>query len=216
MCKRLLWVLAIVTFGGMSTIARADESADVKEAAMSFARWLSLGNAEQARKFAMPNESTNVFIELVAPLVAAETKLHDASVSKFGPGGSAITNGGTPAEVFNEYSKHPADLIVTLNGETASIVARQKEGDKQPPGQPLQLKKAEGKWKVDLADLLGADQIKQQAAQLQIVTRAMNDTADEIKAGKYATVRDAKVALAQKAMAARSAPRGVKKDLGAK
>jgi hypothetical protein len=94
-------------------------------------------------------------------------------------------------------------MIVDIKGNAATIRVKPKQGQQQQQGQPLSLKRADGQWKVDLSDVLGVDTLKARAPQLQAITRAMSDTADEIKAGKYASVPDAKVALSNKVMAAR-------------
>jgi len=203
MSARVMTVLMILVLSCTARISPADEAADVRESAISFARALALGNSEQAKKFAVNNEMTISFIELVAPLASAETKLHDAALSRFGDKGAAITNGGTPAEVFNEkYSKDPANLQVNITGDTAAITAKPKEGQKNPSNESLFLKKVDGAWKVDVAALPGVETMNQKAPQLKAVTRAMSETAEEIQAGKYPDVTKAKVALAQKVMAA--------------
>ena len=187
----------LVVMLGIST-ARADEPADVKEAAMSFARALSQGNAEQAHKFAVSNKTNDTFIDLVVPLVAAQTKLHDSAVSRFGKDGESILTTGTPAEAFNkEYGKDAGDLDINITGDSAQITAKPKAGEK-PEGQPLQLKKVEGKWKVDLSKLKGAEAMPKNAPLIKALTKAMADTADEIQAGKYGKVQDAKMAIADK------------------
>jgi hypothetical protein len=170
----------------------------VREAAISFARALAQGNAEQAHKFAVSNKTNDTFIDLVAPLAAAETKLHDAAVSRFGKDGASILTTGTPGEAFNQkYGKDPGNLEVNIAGDSAQITAKPKAGQKAE-GQPLQLKKVEGKWKVDLSKLQGIEAMADNAPRLKAVTKAMADTADEIQAGKYGRVQEAKMAVASK------------------
>jgi len=188
----------LVVMVGFSA-ARADEPADVREAAMSFARALAQGNAEQAHKFAVSNKTNDTFIDLVAPLAAAETKLHDAAVSRFGKEGASILTTGTPGDAFNQkYGKDAGNLEVNIAGDSAQITAKPKPGQTQPEGQALQLKKVEGKWKVDLSKLQGIEAMADNAPRLKAVTKAMADTADEIQAGKYARVQEAKMAVASK------------------
>ena len=187
----------LVVMLGIST-AHADEPTDVREAAISFARALAQGNAEQAHKFAVANKTNDAFIDLVAPLAAAETKLHDAAVSRFGKDGASILTTGTPGEAFNQkYGKDPGNLEVNIAGDSAQITAKPKAGQKAE-GQPLQLKKVEGKWKVDLSKLQGIEAMADNAPRLKAVTKAMADTADEIQAGKYGRVQEAKMAVASK------------------
>lgn len=195
----------LVVMVGIST-ARADEAADVREAAISFARALSQGSAEQAHKFAVSNKTNDTFIELVAPLAAAETRLHDAAVSRFGKDGASILTTGTPGEAFNQkYGKDPGNLDVNIAGDSAQIITKPKAGQK-PEGQPLELKKVDGKWKVDLSKLQGIEAMADNAPRLKAVTKAMADTADEIKAGKYGKVQEAKMAVAEKVKVELSRP----------
>ena len=189
--------------------ARASAESDVKDAAKAFATGLGSGDADQAKQNASSDPNTVAIIDGLAPIVAASHKLHDAAVDKFGKDGERLTQ--NPGGTMSEWSKRADQAVVKINGDNATLSAppTAQSGDKgstnaqaQTQPQPLHLKKQDGKWKVDLSDTPNAQAMKQQAPLFKAMAKAMTETADEVKAGKYQNVTQAQAALRQKTAAA--------------
>ena len=137
----------------------------------------------------------------MVPLAGARTKLIDASVAKFGEQGRSImgaTRGpGTPQYTAKDFD----DAQIDVHGDTATVTS--KNG-----GKPVTFKKEGGSWKIDLAEAIPHQQLDRVVQIMPKMTTAMNDTAGEIKEGKYATVVEARRGLGQHMAAAMGFPGG--------
>jgi len=87
---------------------------------------------------------------------------------------------------------------VRLVGDTATMVNPKKPNDKNP----MKLVKKGGKWYVDLASMPVDAQTKAMSASAPRIKKAVDETAAEIRAGKYKTPQEAQAALAMRMVAA--------------
>jgi hypothetical protein len=184
------WFAILLILAAPVTVCASDES-DVKDAAKSFATGLAKGDADQTKQYATSDANTVAIIDGLAPIVAASHRLHDAAVDKFGKDGERLAQ--NPGGNMSEWSKRADQSAARITGDTATLSAREDPADKsqassQSQPQPLHLKKEGGKWKVDLAGTPKA--------------KAMDETAGEVKDGKYQNVNQAQAALRQKVAAA--------------
>lgn len=194
------WIAPLLAIGLFASGARASDESDIKSAAKDFAVAFSQGNAAEAKAHATSDDTTVAVIESIAPVVAASLKLHDASVEKFGKDGEQVVQ--NPARGISDWSKHADDAVVKVQGNTATLSENPGASDAAPKGQPLHLKKVGGKWKVDLSSFPNGQKLKQQAPALNATATAYSEAADEVKAGKYQSAAEARLAVAQKVRAA--------------
>jgi hypothetical protein len=198
------WFAILLILAAPVTVCASDES-DVKDAAKSFATGLAKGDADQTKQYATSDANTVAIIDGLAPIVAASHRLHDAAVDKFGKDGERLAQ--NPGGNMSEWSKRADQSAARITGDTATLSAREDPADKsqassQSQPQPLHLKKEGGKWKVDLAGTPNAQSMKQQAPLFKAMAKAMDETAGEVKDGKYQNVNQAQAALRQKVAAA--------------
>jgi hypothetical protein len=131
-------------------------------------------------------------IDMMTKMGSGMSALRDAAVAKWGDAGKDIAGKGMP-----DFDKSLENADVKENGDTATVTPTDTK-------EPITLKKVSGDWKLDWSQAKGLPS-KDDVAKMAPMTGAMADaakqTADEIKAGKYATVTDAQNALQQKMMA---------------
>jgi len=188
-----------------ASLANASAESDIKDAAKAFALALSKGDAVQAKKYATSDETTTLMIDTLSPLIAANQTLRAAALARFGQAGAAMIAKDSPGQMMDDWARLTDTAIVKIDGETATI--SEKQNDKPNPASattrpqespPLKLKLENHAWKVDFSAMPDAAALKQSAPLITAMSKAMNDTADEIKIGKFAAAKDAKLALDQK------------------
>lgn len=183
--------LAGLILAGAATTVRADAKEDIKASGAAFANAINKGDAKDAKKYVLPNPDTDKFIDAMAPMSAAHKNLVDAAVSKFGEEGKTIAGGRGPQGP--QYTAKDFDNAeIDINGDTA--IVRAKNGG----GKPVTFKKQDGTWKIDFAEFMPPKpQLERMLQILPKMATAMNDTATEIKDGKYQTVLEARRGLGQ-------------------
>jgi hypothetical protein len=192
--------LAAVVLVSVSAYVRADDKDEIKQSGAAFANALNKGDAKEAKKYVLSDPDTEKFIDAMVPLSAARTKLVDASVAKFGEQGRTIVGartGQTPQYTAKDFD----DAQIDVQGDTATVTS--KKG-----GQPVKFKKEGGTWKIDLAEAIPHQQLDRVVQIMPKMATAMNDTAGEIKDGKYQTVVEARRGLGQHMAAAMGYPGG--------
>ena len=160
-----------------------------KGAATAFAKAMERGDVEAAKA-----ASTGADPEMLAAMVktvSSMKKLQDAAVAKYGEEGKKLA------------SENRDDLDITtavenaevkIEGDTATLTAKDK-------GEPLKLKKIGNEWKVDMSEMSGPA-AGFGAIMMTAMSKAADELAGEIKAGKHKTVEEAQAAMSQKMMGA--------------
>ena len=204
MVGRMRYVIALLTICVLAVAARASDETDVKEAAKAFANALSKGDAEQAKQHATADEVTVSIIVNLSPVVVASIRLHDAAVAKFGKEGEDLAP--NPAANMGDWSKSAEQASAKVAGDVATLTPKPepstKPGAAQEPMQALRFRKQGGQWKVDLSNMSSAAQMKETAPRYKAIAQGMNQTADEINAGKYKDAKQATAGLQQNVTAA--------------
>jgi len=122
-------------------------------------------------------------------VILAGKKLGDAAKEKFGTGGEKIAAGTISKEEIANIDKAEQKE----NGDDATVQLDKK-------GRPLKFHKTAAGWKLLLSDYADAraENMDQQLQLLANLSKSMNDTADDIAAGRYPTSADAEAALQQR------------------
>ncbi|HSU67873.1 MAG TPA: hypothetical protein VLJ39_13435 [Tepidisphaeraceae bacterium] len=186
-----LFIFAMVM--SAATAARADDQADIKASAKSFAEAIKAGDAPTARKYVVSSDEANNFVDAMAGVTKAKQNLTDAAVAKFGEDGKKIAGASPVGGRSPDVAQNIDNSKVDVNGDTATVT-----GEK---GKAVQFKKEGGQWKIDLASVADFQQTSKLLPMFGHVSTAMNETAREIKDGKYATVQEAQQGLRQKIVA---------------
>jgi hypothetical protein len=159
------------------------------------------GDAATARR-AVTNVDPKV-IDALAALGASRRRAMEAAVAKFGDDGKTVA-GGSALPYGEEFDKMLDEADVKIDGDTATVTQKAKDAV------PIALKREGGDWKIDYSDLTKRGDLIQMLPVMGAIAVANDELADEIKAGKYASVAEAKKARAFKMQQALM-PRG--KDL---
>ncbi len=131
-----------------------------------------------------------------ADVVVSAHRLREAARTKFASDGGKPANardGTIPGQPPPEQAAQLAAAQVQINGDQASVSIPDRAA-------PIQLRKINGIWLIDMAEFAngGPQQIGEQAELDHNLAAAMNEAADEITAGKYASAQEAESAVQQK------------------
>jgi hypothetical protein len=203
MFRRLATPFVLCALIALARPARAaDDQPDPsspKGVAAAFFKAMESGDAATAKSLATGKDKQLAVIDLLVPVFHSFKELETAAVKKWGDEGrktlSQGQGGGPGSADFNEQLKSAKEEIT---GDTATIIPANPHADKKDQ---LQLKKVDGKWKLDMASL-PSEGIDDPAAtrMLSAVAEVAKSTAAEIDQGKYASAKEAKDAMTKKLM----------------
>jgi hypothetical protein len=177
--------------GGSGSTAKGPDLSNPKSAAVSFAKAIQSNDMAAAKAASTGTDEQYKMVEAMGQMMSGFKNYESAAVAKFGDAGKS--------------DQSPPDIVadtegsdVKTEGDTATVINPKKPDDKDP----MKLVKKDGKWKVDLASMPIDEQAKTMAASASKMKKALDDTAEEIKAGKYPTAQEAQKALGMKMQAA--------------
>ncbi|HEX4793732.1 MAG TPA: hypothetical protein VH370_08075 [Humisphaera sp.] len=206
MDARTKWIPLLALLMGTS-VAGASTENDIKDAAKAFALALSKGDATEAKRHATSDETTTLMIDTLSPLIIANNNLRTAAAARFGQAAAIMIAGDSPGSLMDDWAKRTDAAIVKIDGETATVATKEAASNKPAPSgpatrpqesPPLKLKLENNSWKVDFSGIPDAAALKQNSTLIAAMARAMNETAEEVRTGKFSTAKDAKLALDQK------------------
>ncbi len=151
-------------------------------AAEAFAAAAEAGDTDVA-KAAGTGADDNAVADF-ARMVHAGKTLHDASMSTFGEKGGHLPPGYDGRKMPVRALK---DATLAIDGDSATLTP--KDG-----GMPRRLKKVDGVWKAEVLDMAPWPM----PASMESAAKAMEETTDDIKAGKLKTADEAAQALEAK------------------
>lgn len=154
----------------------AGGAAAAEAAADEFANALEAGDADKAEALVVSADQAATADTLVAAVGALST-LSEAVEAKFSDAGSQALM------VAPNVADYLRDGQVVVQGQTAQLTHANL-------AQPLALKQVDGAWKLDLSTL-----DPQQLAALEALAQAAPQLAQDVAAGKYATVNDLRQAI---------------------
>jgi hypothetical protein len=193
---------ALIVLACAASLTRAGDKEEIKESAISLSKALAAGDGATARKYVVKDENSDKMVDALAEISKAAKGLQDAAVAKFGEEGKDIAGQG-----MGQMARTDADFKdfdesrLTINGDTATIAPKDSRG------RTTIFKKMDGTWKLDLTVMPNAARAAQGSTIMSKVAGVMTDLAGEIKAGKYATVQEARQAYYQKLAATMGAGR---------
>lgn len=182
--------------------ARAGDVEDIKQSGQAFAKAMQAGDAAEAHKYAVTDDQTSKVLDVWTRIVKANQRMSDAAAAKFGDEGKRMMGPGMSNRGPQQVGKDMDNANIQVNGDTATVAS--KDGR----GQPVTFKKDSGVWKLSLPDIPNKEQVVHQLPMMETMATAMSETGDEITAGKYKSVMEARQAFGMKMAAAmgRSAP----------
>jgi hypothetical protein len=163
-----------------------------KSRAVSFARAIQENDMAAARRASTGNDEQYKTVEAMSQVFSAMRNYEAAAVAKFGEAGRS-----KEMSMPDVVAEAEASDVMTV-GDTATMVNRKKPNDKNP----MKLVKKSGKWYVDLASMPVDGQTRAMSASAPRIKKAVDETAAEIRAGKYKTPQEAQAALATRMVAA--------------
>lgn len=167
-----------------------------REVVTKFAKAFETGDVEGVKAVSISNPQMDKALPIFLPVLAAMKKLQDAAAEKFGAESKTVMGS---MDKIGDFSKNIAEGEIKENGETATLTVKDAK-------EPLILKRVNDNWKVDLASLkmnVTDEEIARQTPIMQAMAKAALESADEIKAGKYKTAKEAKDAFEAKGRAMR-------------
>jgi len=187
--KVLVAALALAT---LAPLARADDSADAKAAAVAVVNAIAKGDRDALSANFVGTGADKQLADAMIDLLQAADALHQAGVKQFG-------NDSTKASFIDvdpaRMTQQVKDSTANVTGDTAEMIAK----DAQPPHEGMQLKRINGQWKV--TQITGNLDMRQKALEfIPDAAKVMNEAASEINDGKYAGPAEAKAALQAKMM----------------
>jgi hypothetical protein len=139
-------------------------------------------------------------IKAALGMMGAFSKLEAAAKAKFGTGfagAAAMAGPGAGMDLEKIKALTSKDMIVTVEGESASA-------SNEAIPTPMKLKKVEGNWLIDMPEV-DNPMIAQMAP---MMTKALEEVAADITAGKITDMQAAQMALQQKIMGGMRPPGG--------
>lgn len=199
---------ALVVVICAASYVHADAKDDIRQSGEKFAQALRDGDASTAHKYAITDDQSSKLLDAMANLTKSHKKMADAAIAKFGDEGKVLAGNSGPARSQpQQFTKNLNDADIQVNGDTATVTPKDQRG------QQVIFKKDGGTWKLDMTQFPNREQMESQLPMWDKMATAMSETGDEITAGKYKTVQEARMGLVQKMMAAMgrtlpTAPRG--------
>jgi len=200
-------MIGIFIFGVAAVAARAADLSTPQAAAKEFSQAVFNGDVEAAKAAAITNSpDEEKSLEMIVQLRGAQKKMVDAAVAKFGDegkslyqqggrGGGGGGNAPAPATSAEEIAKRIDDADVKTEGDTATVTPKE--------GRPTHVKKAGSDWKVDMSQMEGLTRMAQNPQMVDTIQKMYVEFANDIDAGKYKSVDEARTAMREKMMALR-------------
>ena len=188
--RRLAIGVALAALWLPITVSAAVDLSAPKSTAKSF--YEAMGNADSSAMrdcLLIEGADQQKLADAFLDVILAGKKLADAAHDKFGASGEKLAAGA-------------------ITHEDAAAIDQAKEIDQgddvtlaiNPDRKPLKFRKTPGGWKLVLLDYAGAknENLPEQIKLLASLSAAMNDTADDITAGRFPTTADAEAAIQQR------------------
>lgn len=144
------------------------------------------GNGKAVGEVCLAGEGGRKAIAAMAAAFASYRRMGEAATARFGPAGEVLS----PRESM--LTKQLAQGPIVIDGDQGGIIGSQP---------PLGLKRVDGQWKIDLAGSNRDGALARSAAAFSSMQTACDETAAEIKAGKYNSSDQSMAAFQQKFLA---------------
>lgn len=188
-------IAAALLLTALTPLARADDQADSKAAAVAVVKAIAAGDHDAVGAHIAGAGVEKQLADAMIDLIGGAKALHEASVAQFGEA-AASSNVIDPKRMVDQVEQS----TVQVTGDTAQMIG---PGADPTTHDGMHLKRVGGEWKVD--KMSGT---KPAAIMLKILTpmaAAMKETAEEVKAGKYKDQAAVQMAMKNKVQAAMKA-----------
>jgi len=147
---------------------------------------------------ATTNPTEEKMVDAMATMAVSQKKFRTAARAAYGDGATELV-GNTEADAAAGLAKIDT-APEAINGDTATV-----DPNERPDIPPMTLKKIDGQWRIPISELArGVDpsEIQQRLDDLSLLSRMMDESADEVSKGMYKTPKDATEAINSKMMVA--------------
>ena len=183
---------AVLVVSLVAPLARADDEADVKAVAMTVVTAVASGDHNTLADNFADTGPDEQLADSMSDVIAASKTLREAEVSKFGAAANK-TMQFDPKKLVDDAK----NATVKVTGDTAELTPANPAA---PAHSGMQFKRVGGVWKVvSLTGQTGGRLVMLKI--LKPMATAMNDTAAEVTAGKYASAAEAEQAVKAKVVA---------------
>lgn len=175
---------------GVAGVGAADDGADLsspRKTAAAFAMALQRGDMATLQTVTVGGADDYKLMRSVTGMTAAADQLNKAAVARFGAEEGkkvARSMGGSPEQ--SDIPRQIAESDEKVEGDSAAITMKGA-----PPGNAINLKKVEGRWKVDLSQFPKRDEIARQTPILDAAAKVLVQGAADVRNGKYRTAEEA-------------------------
>jgi hypothetical protein len=181
-----LAMLALAVIAGMcgTRAALADDAQDTsapKNAAMAFCKAVTAGDMDKVHALSTGTEREYSLVKLLSAATQAAGKFREAASKKF----------GDQSKFFDDFqldmTKQFETADVKIDGDTATLVVKNKSDDKYPPT----LKKDGSGWKMDLTNLdKEPEAVAVSLKMLPSMTKVFDKMTKNVNDDKYKTFTD--------------------------
>jgi hypothetical protein len=188
----LVAALTVVLIAALAAPTRAAEvdPKGPKGVALAFAQALAAGNTADMRQHSIGSDQDRQAMDTLARMVGSFAELSSAAVARFGEEGKDLAQPGQADKMF----KAIRDGAEQIDRDRATIVLES--------GEPIQLKKVDGAWKIDLAQIPKREEIYKLVPIYSTMAEVAQQTAMEVKGGRYKSVEEARKALGSRMLSA--------------
>ena len=173
---------------------KADDSPDLSTAKSSALAWMDAswaGKVSVAHQILVDDEQQRKFMAASLRFSASLRTLESAAVKQFGESGRQVTG-------YPDCSAKAVEKNLRIN-EEGDLATASLEDAKMP----LQLRRIDGKWRVDISEAVRDPRIPPNAGEaFDAATIIAEGIAAEIAEGKFKTVEEAKAAFRDRRLAA--------------
>jgi hypothetical protein len=176
--------------------APTDDLSSVRATLRTFAAAMERGDVAGVKLVSISDPKSDKLLDAMVPTVGSMKRLNDAAVKRFGEAGKSIASDKAKGM---EFAKSVDDANIVIQGDTATATMKDSK-------EPAKLKRINGEWKLDFVSAMGPEtknqNIEKIAPMFTGMTKAANEGAADIEAGKYKTVEEANQAIGMKLMTA--------------
>lgn len=164
---------------------------------------LQMGDKEKIKSLvAATNPTEEKMVDAMASQSAAERKFFVAAQTAYGADAKDLT-GDTAARAAEGMAQIDGSKE-TINGDHATV-DNPAPGPNGRPSQPISLEKSNGTWHIPIGELahdVDPRSVDARVSDMAFITQLMNESADDVAAGKYKTAHEAGDAIKSKLMIA--------------
>ena len=190
--KWLIAIAAVLVVGVAAGVGAGWYTQTPKYKAVSFAKAVQANDMATVRAVSTGSDEQYKTVEAMSLVFSAIREYEAAAVEKFGEAGKSKEM-SLPDVVAEAKGSD-----VKTEGDTATLVNPKKPAEKHP----MKLVKKNRKWYVDLSSMPVDGQTKVVSASAPRMKKALDETAAEVRAGKFKTPQEAQAALNARMQAA--------------